>query len=176
MISLPASDPGSTAVWGSKRINPRPRSCLCLTWSGYPSNNNNNNNNNRTNKKITYNLMLFHCSTSILLPLMCNSTISNMVTKTEIKNPLVRANKVDSLKFFCNFLCLLSQPSVVGLVLVLSFISEPDKQMLFDFLKFGFWARAANPLTFLFFTYGDIAVFLFCPILYLLSLKTCLLF
>ena len=38
MTSLPASDPGSTAVWGSKRINPRPQFCLCLTWSGYPSN------------------------------------------------------------------------------------------------------------------------------------------
>ena len=36
--SLPASDSGSTAVWGRKRINPRPQSCLCLTWSGYPSN------------------------------------------------------------------------------------------------------------------------------------------
>ena len=30
-----ASDPGSSAVWGSKRINPRPQSCLCLTWSEY---------------------------------------------------------------------------------------------------------------------------------------------
>ena len=29
--SLPASDPGSAAVWCSKRINPRPQSCLCLT-------------------------------------------------------------------------------------------------------------------------------------------------
>ena len=38
MTSLPASDLGSTAVWGSKRINPRPQSCLCLTWSGCPSN------------------------------------------------------------------------------------------------------------------------------------------
>ena len=38
MTSLPASDPGSTAVWGSKRINPRPQSCLCLTWSGYSPN------------------------------------------------------------------------------------------------------------------------------------------
>ena len=38
MTSLPASDSGSAAVWGSKRINPRPQSCLCLTWSGYPSN------------------------------------------------------------------------------------------------------------------------------------------
>ena len=38
MTSLPASDPGSAAVWGSKRIIPRPQSCLCLTWSGYPSN------------------------------------------------------------------------------------------------------------------------------------------
>ena len=37
MTSLPASDPGSIAVWGSKRINPRPQNCLCLTWSGYPS-------------------------------------------------------------------------------------------------------------------------------------------
>ena len=36
--SLPASDSGSAAVWGSKRINPRPQSCLCLTWSWYPSN------------------------------------------------------------------------------------------------------------------------------------------
>ena len=36
--SLPASDPGSAAAWGSKRIKPRPQSCLCLTWSGYPSN------------------------------------------------------------------------------------------------------------------------------------------
>ena len=35
---LPASDSGSAAVWGSKRINPRPQSCLCLTWSGCPSN------------------------------------------------------------------------------------------------------------------------------------------
>ena len=40
VTSLPASDPGSTAVWGSKRINPWPQSCLCLTWSGCPSNDN----------------------------------------------------------------------------------------------------------------------------------------
>ena len=39
MTSLPASDPGSAAVWGSKRINPRSQSCLYLAWSGYPSNN-----------------------------------------------------------------------------------------------------------------------------------------
>ena len=38
MTSLPASDPGSAAVWGNKRINSRPQSCLCMTWSGYPSN------------------------------------------------------------------------------------------------------------------------------------------
>ena len=38
MTSLPASDPGSAAVWGSKRINPRPQFCLCLAWSGCPSN------------------------------------------------------------------------------------------------------------------------------------------
>ena len=38
MTSLPASDPGSAAVWGSKRINPWPQSCLCVAWSGYPSN------------------------------------------------------------------------------------------------------------------------------------------
>ena len=38
ITSLPASDSGSAAVWGSKRINPRPQSCLCLTWSGCPSN------------------------------------------------------------------------------------------------------------------------------------------
>ena len=38
MTSLPASDPGSTAVWGSKRINPRPQSYLCLAWNGCPSN------------------------------------------------------------------------------------------------------------------------------------------
>ena len=38
ITSLPASDPGSAAVWGSKRINPRPQFCLCLTWSGCPSN------------------------------------------------------------------------------------------------------------------------------------------
>ena len=37
ITSLPASDLGSAAVWGSKRINPRPQSCLCLAWSGYPS-------------------------------------------------------------------------------------------------------------------------------------------
>ena len=35
---LPACDSGSAAVWGSKRINPRPQSCLCLPWSGWPSN------------------------------------------------------------------------------------------------------------------------------------------
>ena len=38
MTSLPAFDPGSAAVWGSKRINPWPQSCLCLAWSGCPSN------------------------------------------------------------------------------------------------------------------------------------------
>ena len=38
MKSLLASDPGSAAVWGSKRINPRPQFCLCLTCSGYSSN------------------------------------------------------------------------------------------------------------------------------------------
>ena len=32
---LPASDSGSATVRGSKKINPRPQSCLCLTWSGY---------------------------------------------------------------------------------------------------------------------------------------------
>ena len=31
ITSLPASDPGITAAWGSKRINPRLQSCLCLT-------------------------------------------------------------------------------------------------------------------------------------------------
>ena len=41
MTSLPASDSSSAAVWDSKRINPRPQSCLCLTWSGYPSKDNN---------------------------------------------------------------------------------------------------------------------------------------
>ena len=30
-------DPGCAAALGSKRINPRPQSCLCLVWSGYPS-------------------------------------------------------------------------------------------------------------------------------------------
>ena len=35
---LPGSDSDSAAVWGSKRINPWPHSCLCLAWSGYPSN------------------------------------------------------------------------------------------------------------------------------------------
>ena len=40
IASLPASDSGSAAVWGSKRINPRPQSCLCLTRSGYPLNDN----------------------------------------------------------------------------------------------------------------------------------------
>ena len=38
ITSLPASDSGGSAVWRSKRINPRPQSCLCLTWSGCPSN------------------------------------------------------------------------------------------------------------------------------------------
>ena len=38
---LPASNSGSATVWGSKRINPRPQSCLCLTWSGYLSNDDN---------------------------------------------------------------------------------------------------------------------------------------
>ena len=32
MTSLPASEPGSAAVWGSKRINPRP-SPVCV-WPG----------------------------------------------------------------------------------------------------------------------------------------------
>ena len=38
MTSLPASDSGSAAFCGSKRINPQPQSCLCLTCSGYLSN------------------------------------------------------------------------------------------------------------------------------------------
>ena len=38
ITSLSASDSGSTAAWISKWINPRPKSCLSLTWSGYPSN------------------------------------------------------------------------------------------------------------------------------------------
>ena len=50
---LPASDSGSAAAWGSKRINPWPQSCLCLTWSGYPS----NNDNDETLKK----LILIYC-------------------------------------------------------------------------------------------------------------------
>ena len=36
--TVPASDSGSSAAWGSKWINPRAQSCLCLTWNGYPSN------------------------------------------------------------------------------------------------------------------------------------------
>ena len=36
--SLPPSDSGSAAAWVNKRINSRLQSCLCLTWSGYPSN------------------------------------------------------------------------------------------------------------------------------------------
>ena len=39
---LPTSDSGSAAVWGSKRIKPRPQSCLCLTWNGCPSNDDDN--------------------------------------------------------------------------------------------------------------------------------------
>ena len=39
-----ASDSGSLAVWGRKRINPQPQFCLCLTCSGYPSNDNDNDN------------------------------------------------------------------------------------------------------------------------------------
>ena len=35
--SLPVSDPGSRAVWGSKRINPWPQFCLCLARSGCSS-------------------------------------------------------------------------------------------------------------------------------------------
>ena len=35
ITSLPASDSGSAAVCGSKKINPRPQSCLCVTLSGY---------------------------------------------------------------------------------------------------------------------------------------------
>ena len=47
ITSLPASDSGSTAAWGSKRINPQPQSCLSLTWSGYPSNDDDDDNNVR---------------------------------------------------------------------------------------------------------------------------------
>ena len=43
MTSLPASDSGNAAVWSSKRINPRPQSCLCLAWSGCPSNDDDDN-------------------------------------------------------------------------------------------------------------------------------------
>ena len=37
-LGIRASDSGSAAGWGSKRINTQPQSCLRLTWSGYPSN------------------------------------------------------------------------------------------------------------------------------------------
>ena len=31
IVQLSKSDSGSTVAWGSKRINPRAQSCLCLT-------------------------------------------------------------------------------------------------------------------------------------------------
>ena len=64
---LPAFDSGSAAVWGSKRINPWPQSCLCLTWSGYPLNENNeyrklllvNRNEQFSNKAVPINAVAF---------------------------------------------------------------------------------------------------------------------
>ena len=52
MTSLPASDPGSAAVWGSKRINPRPQSCLCLAWSGCPSNDDDDDDDRKASKAL----------------------------------------------------------------------------------------------------------------------------
>ena len=40
-----------TAVWGSKRLNLRPQSCFCLTWSGYFSNDDDDNKLNWTKCK-----------------------------------------------------------------------------------------------------------------------------
>ena len=37
-LNKPASDLGSAVALGRNRINTRPQSYLCLTWSGYPSN------------------------------------------------------------------------------------------------------------------------------------------
>ena len=54
MTALRASDSGSTAVWGSKRINSRPQSCLCLTWRGYPSNNDDDQSPKRVNRQFTF--------------------------------------------------------------------------------------------------------------------------
>ena len=53
MTPLPASDSGSAAAWGSKRINPRPRSYLCLTWSGYSSNDNDDDDDERNSSENT---------------------------------------------------------------------------------------------------------------------------
>ena len=50
ITSLPAFDPGSAAVWDSKRINPRPQSCLCLALSGYPSNDDDDNDDDELDK------------------------------------------------------------------------------------------------------------------------------
>ena len=47
---VPASDSCSLAVWGSKRINFRPQSCLCLTWSGCPSNDDDDNDTKKSNQ------------------------------------------------------------------------------------------------------------------------------
>ena len=50
MTSLPASDSGSAAVWGSKRINPGSQSCLCLAWSRYSSNDDDDDDNDDDDK------------------------------------------------------------------------------------------------------------------------------
>ena len=59
MTSLPASDSGNAAIWGSKRINPRPQFCLCLAWSGYPSNDNDDDDDDDDDDEFNFKAILY---------------------------------------------------------------------------------------------------------------------
>ena len=88
---LPASDSGSTVAWGSKRINPRPQSCLCLTWSGYPLNNDDDEKayihlffTSQSNCFIVFS-MLFSGSGNIILTLCLHQITINCLSKQHCK-------------------------------------------------------------------------------------------
>ena len=70
----PASDSGSAAAWGNKKINPRPQSCLCLTSSGYSSNDDDHG-------KVNKNKLVHAKTVKLTNNLTCNKTKNSLPIK-----------------------------------------------------------------------------------------------
>ena len=52
---------------------------------------------NRSSKEVSNNATFFSCSAPIMLPLVCDSATSDMMTATEILYPLVGAKEAGNL-------------------------------------------------------------------------------